>query len=241
MEQATGKSHVTAKEEIVCTTKCSMDPPLAFGISDDTILEFKELYISDIAAVVHLRNVETTGREPELECLIRLYDVADSSQNSSDLNHTIKSLLGNIMHIMGDYLEQLGLEIPIYCLVSTPSEDSLKFNVQTLPSDQDWSRGEFAVIFVSQEDVEEVVTGIVLNLASDQLGPSIDPISSEVFAGRVREVARSRKLSADHQELVSAIIDCVTQKSSPKEKIEAWVQGRLEDIKKKPEEISYER
>lgn len=236
MEQAVGKSHVASKEEITNTTKRSMSPPLYFGLSSDAILEFKELYISDIAAVVHLSDVENTGQE--FECFIKLYDVSDGSRGSSDITYRIKRLLGNIMHILGDYLEQLGLKIPIYCLISVSSKNRLKFYELTmLASDQDWSRGEFAVIFALQKDAKKVISGIVLDLAYDQLGPSIEPISTDAFSNRIQEEASSRNLSADHQELVSVIIDCVAQKSPPKMRIETWVQGRLDDIKKKPDEV----
>ena len=184
--------------------------------------------------------------------LLYLSDVENTARNSNALSSSMmylmvagvhltlpigSTLLGNIMHILGDYLEQLGLR-SIYCLISVSSKNRLKFYELTmLASDQDWSRGEFAVIFALQKDAENVISGIVLDLAYDQLGPSIEPISTDAFSNRIQEEARSRNLSADHQELVSVIIDCVAQKSPPKMRIETWVQGRLDDIKKKPDEV----
>ncbi len=236
MGQVVGKSHVASEDETIDATKRSMNPPLYFGLSSDAILEFKELYISDIAAVIHLSDVEDTSQE--FECFVKLCDISDGSQGSSNITYKVKGLLGNTMHILKDYLEQVGLKIPVYCLISVSKRERLEFyDSLMLASDQDWSRGEFAVIFTLQKDAENVISGIVLDLAYDQLGSSIEPISTDAFSNRVQEEARSRNLSTDHQELVSVIIDCVAQKLPPKVRIEAWVQGRLDDIKKKPDEV----
>ena len=89
-----------------------------------------------------------------IQSLTSLYVTSDDDYNDSS-NNRVKSVLGNLMYIIANYLEQFGLHVPLYCLISTSlteggksTEDNplLKL-VNNLSSDQDWSRGNFAIIF----------------------------------------------------------------------------------------------
>lgn len=229
MEPVVGEPQIASEIMTIDAARCSMNPPLLFQLSDDVILELSELYVSDTAAVLHLSDAENVGEEAGL---IKLHYVSDSGQGSSEFSSGMKRLLGSILYIVRDYLDQLGLKVPVFCLVSASDDKRLKCHVDRLASDQDWSRGEFAVLFASKIDAEDVISSIVLGLPLNQLGSSIEPISPGAFSDHVRREARSGTLSEDHRELVRVIADCITENSQPEGRIDDWVQARLEDIKK---------
>ncbi len=242
MEQATHEADNSVREGALDSVRCRLTSSLSFDLSKDRVLVLEELYVSDSAVVVHLNEREKVDQD--VQSLTNLYVTPDGDYEGGS-NHRVKSVLGNFMHIIGNYLEQFGLQVPLYCLISTSlteggksTEDNplLKL-VNNLSSDQDWSRGNFAIIFEEQEDVEKVIDNMLLDFRLDKLGPSMEPISPEVFENRVQEEARSRNLSADHEELVSIIGSCFAHELQPRQLVGDWVEKKLEDIGEKAKRV----
>jgi|LSQX01.2.fsa_nt_gb hypothetical protein len=242
MEQATYKVDNSAREGTLDSVRCLLTSRLGFDLSEDRVLVLEELYVSDVAVVVHLNEREQINQG--VQSLTSLYMTSDGDYKDGS-NNGVKSVLGNLMYIITNYLEQFGLHVPLYCLISTSpteggeaTEDNPLLNlVNSLSSDQDWSRGNFAVIFEEQEEVEKVIDNMLLDFCLDKLGPSMEPISPEVFKSRMQEEARSKNLSVDHEELISIIGSCFAHGLQPKQLVGNWVENKLEYIGEKAKRV----
>lgn len=184
-------------------------------------LILKKLYANNIAAIVHLEYEEK----------------GPSSSSDEDHNLRLKSALGQLMRITANLLEQLGLLLPLYALISaseTPKTNEFFELVDNLTNDQDWSRGNFALVSVKEKNGEmsrQLVRDLIIDIDPNKI-ETIEPIETEVFKNRLTEEVRSRNLTGDHEELISVLTNCLMEQSSPASAVESWVENKLDNIEK---------
>jgi hypothetical protein len=218
------------KKEFFKNMRCNFISNLFFNLPGERVLVLKELYLSNIACVVHLN--EREKQDKDREPLSNLFETTIGEKEKDTLSvNRVKSSLGNLMHLIANYLEQFGLQVPQYCIVSTSLEkdtsEIIKI-IKDLSNDQDWSRGNFAIM-PAGKDIKKVIGKIILDMGLDEI-EFMEPISTDIFEKRLREEMSSKNLSEDHEELIQIIINSIVNKSSPEQLIESWVKGRLKDL-----------
>jgi hypothetical protein len=236
MEQAI-KNNNSIKKDVLHTTRCCFTSNLFFDLPEGRVLVLKELYLSNIACFLHL--YEREKQEKDKEPLDKLYETSSGKYEKALLSvKKVKSTLRNLMYLTANYLEQYGLQIPLYCIVSTsvkPDTSEIIKMAKDLSNDQDWSRGNFAILTVKKDnkddkdEVEKVIEKIILDIELNEI-EFMEPISTGIFEKRLREEMRSIILSGDHEELIEIIINSIVTNLSPEQLIEIWVKGKLEDI-----------
>lgn len=186
-------------------------------------LILKKLYMNNIAAIVHLEYGEKGPPR--------------SSDEAHNLNFRLKSVLGQLMRITANLLEQLGLPLPLYALISaseTPKTNEFFELLDNLTNDQDWSRGNFALVSVKEINGEmsrQLVRDLIIDVDLNKI-ETIEPIETEVFKNRLTEEVRSRNLTGDHEELISVLTNCLMDQSSPTSAVASWVENKLGNIEK---------
>src|SRR5690554_896948 len=106
------------KKEFFENTRCNFTSKLFFNLPGERVLVLKELYLSNIACVVHLN--ERVKQDNDGEPLNNLFETTIGEDEKATLSvNRVKSSLGNLMYLIANYLEQFGLQVPHYCIVST--------------------------------------------------------------------------------------------------------------------------
>ena len=99
------------------------------------------------------------------------------------------------MYLTANYFEQFGLQVPLYCIVSTsvkPDTSEIIKMAKDLSNDQDWSRGNFAILTAKKtiNTKLKVIEKIILDIELNEI-EFMEPISTDIFEKRLREEMRS--------------------------------------------------
>lgn len=181
------------------------------------------LYVSDTGAIIRL----TENRD------------GDGSPIAREL---LAPAIGSITRIVSDLLNQAGVMVPCFCVVGAAANSAVAEAVSELAMDQDWNRGDFALLLETQDVTEEdggepmgrVMSEIVLDFDYADFEVSMDPVSRKDVARRYQESVRVVNLSPDRAELTNIIHECLDSDVDPFDALQKWVKqkkGEIEGMK----------
>lgn len=147
--------------------------------------------------------------------------------------------IARLMRTMVACAIQLGLFGPCICIALAKDKDLLR-ELQFASSNQDWHRGDFAMLPVdSVVAVSECVSRAVLGTRTSEMSAPLKPISTETFIRRLNDKADSMSLSQLHRALIRQIVTILRHAAETnrdgdtkylRSELDAWIQGRLDRI-----------
>lgn len=183
----------------------------------------ESLYVTDTGAIIRLAQNED----------------GDGTRVTKEL---LASAIGSITRIVSDLLNQAGVMVPCFCVVGAAANSAVAEAVSELAMDQDWNRGDFALLLETRDLTEEdggepmgrVMSEIVLDFDYADFEVSMDPVSRKDVARRYQESVRALNLSPDHAELTDIIHECLDSDVDPFDALQRWVKqkkGEIEGMK----------
>lgn len=183
----------------------------------------ESLYVTDTGAIIRLAQNEGGDGTPVTKELLA-------------------SVIGSITRIVSDLLNQAGVMVPCFCVVGATTNSVVAEAVSELATDQDWNRGDFALLLETRgltgedegEPMGRVVSEIVLDFDYADFEVSMDPVSRNDVARRYHESVRALNLSPDHAELTDILRECLNSDLNPSDALQRWVKqkkGEIEGIK----------
>ncbi len=179
----------------------------------------------------------------ELDC-VYLTDIALCAvvvQREGVQGHQVRCAndIARLMRTMAACAIQLGLFGPCICIALAEDQNLLQ-ELQSASSNQDWHRGDFAMLPVdSIAAVSECVSRAVLGTGTSEMSAPLKPISTETFIRRLNDKGDSMSLSELHRALISQIITILRHAAETnrdgdteylRSELDAWIQGRLDCI-----------
>lgn len=141
--------------------------------------------------------------------------------------------LGRVLRAACDGLAQLGAWVPAIALV-----EGDRGTVQEWAGDQDWHRGDFAVVHPADwENAEESGRGVVECLLSafavhaEGFRP-LAPMEERAYVQELRREWRSRDLPELHDDLVRTVVGAAEKPQPLPQALERWKERALERIRR---------
>jgi hypothetical protein len=181
----------------------------------DLGFSIKGIYMSEVAMAVYL-TWESEAFDPD----------------------RIRECLGRLLRFLSGHAEEMGFVFPMLCFFSVLEECYAKFkdNLNQLVADQDWHRGDFSIVFLSESKDKE--NGGAGDTIQNMLGkpstvwPNIElkPRDIEAVIESFQSEMRSMQISAEYASLLSAIAQAL--KEGTKVPLQNWLNERKEDLHK---------
>jgi hypothetical protein len=150
----------------------------------------------------------------------------------------IREYLGNLLCFLSGHAEELGFILPVLCYISVPEECNTKFNdnLNQLVADQDWHRGDFSIVFLSESkdkkngDAEDAIQKMLGMPSTAWPNVELKPQNIEAIIEGFQSKMRSMQTSAEHASLLSAIVQFL--KKGTEMPVQNWLNDRMEDLHK---------
>jgi len=175
----------------------------------DSGFEVKNIYLTDVAMVVHIY--------------------------CSSISDSTKNCLAKLLRFLSGCAEEVGFVLPMLCVADISKGvdvgGEILSKMKQWAADQDWHRGDFSIIVVSENmDAEDVICKIIgdvatgwpsINLGVQDIKDIIDNFESE---------RKAKQLSADHASLLTAIAEALRNKGDDRS-LSVWIDERLKDMR----------
>lgn len=177
------------------------------------------LYVTDTGAIIRLTENE-------------------GGDHSLMIRERLASVIGSVTRIVSDLLNQAGVMVPCFCVVRAAENSPLVQAAYDLAMDQDWNRGDFALLLETEDTMqddgvkpqERIISETLLDFDHTSLGISMDPVSRKDVVRRYRESVKALNLSPDHEELTDIICKCLGSEADPFHEMQNWVRQKKEEI-----------
>ncbi|MDI3541038.1 MAG: hypothetical protein PWP66_576 [Thermosediminibacterales bacterium] len=157
-----------------------------------------------------------------------------SWESSIPETETVKQCLGRLLRFLSARAEELGFVIPVMCLINIPKEANaeIKDKLNQLAADQDWHRGDFSIIVLTEKgEKNKDVEGVVQKMlgAASTAWPQIElkPRDIKAIINSFQSEKRSMQTSEEHTSLLDAIAQVLDK--GDKEPVQNWLEERIED------------
>lgn len=196
----------------------------------NSVLTLGSIYVSDVGVVV---------------CL----DEADMPETSAELSPAVskslglKETVGRLMRMVIGYTEQVGLFVPVYCVVCGPKDSHIVREMGKAAADQDWHRGDFAIVAIEavrdegpRASAEKEIADLILDVPYKAFMARLEPVSKETLLRRIDEEMGARVLSDKRIELLRVIKAAIKDDRDLESEVRQWVEDRINDAAPQREE-----
>jgi hypothetical protein len=188
------------------------------------------IYATDTAMCIVFTDWET-GATGEM-----ITSPAKYRQPRDLIGHTVRTVIG--------LAEQVGLLVPCFCMLYL-NDNGLRSELEEQMGNQDWHRGDFALLVYEGSDInkkETHIAGVAGFLGHSSFGSDLRQITTDDFIDGLDSEMKRRRLSPDRCELLEetkSILKELDDKGivdDPRAfgtKLDMWVKSRIDDIERR--------
>ena len=203
---------------------------IRFCVDDRRWLFLDEICATDTAMCIVLTDGET-GATGEM-----ITSPAKYRQPRDLIGHTVRTVIG--------LAEQVGLLVPCFCMLYL-NDNGLRSELEEQMGNQDWHRGDFALLVYEGSDInkkETHIAGVAGFLDHSSFCSDLRQITTGDFIRELDSKMKRQHLSPDRRELLEetkSILKELDDKGivdDPRAfgtKLDTWVKSRIDDIERR--------
>jgi|GEM_PF-5564974 hypothetical protein len=146
----------------------------------------------------------------------------------------IKECLSRLLRFLYGGAEELGIILPVLCLIDVPKEVEAKFKVikdkfNQLAADQDWHRGDFSIVVLEgDKDKDESIFKILGEPSATWPEIELKPRDIKAIISSFQSEMKSMRISEEYVGLLNAIKQILDKGTD--EPVQKWLNERKEDV-----------
>jgi hypothetical protein len=176
----------------------------------DSGLNIHNIYLSDVALAVHV-----------------------SCRNGVSGSSNTREHLGRLLRFLSGCAGEVGFVLPVLCVIDAP--DGKRAIEKTVfdqwAADQDWHRGDFSIIVISDDQTpEDIIRRTLGGVATAWPPVELEPHDLDAIINSFESERRSQQVSDNYASLLAAMAAALREESGAP--ISKWLDERISDVRR---------
>lgn len=187
----------------------------------------------DYESLVKAADCEGKGLTVHRICISDAALAVHVTCQSKDSPEETRKGLGQLLRFLAGRAEEIGFVLPVIGLVDAAEDDNLvnKDLMSKWAADQDWHRGDFSLIVLSDDwTVEDMIRTVLGGVPTKWSKVQLQPRNLDEIRDAFESERRAARVSADYGSLLEVIGVSLQERS--RAPITKWLEERQQDVRR---------